>query len=416
MELPELNPWWKEKKITEEFAPLTYRDLYQKIEKDFKRRQIQIIVGLRRVGKSTIIFQLVNHLLKKNLNPLNIFYCTFDDPDIQKKNIEEVLKDYTEITGVDYKKEKVYLFLDEVQKSKDWVSRVKLIYDNLRNIKIVISGSASLSILSESKKSLAGRSIYYELRPLSFKEFLRLKNLEARSYLLDKEMIEKEFKNFIFRQFPEIIAEKDINFIKQYIRSSVIEPIILKDIPKEFGEVDILLLENLVNIFLTKPGQYLSVDELSRELGRAKKTLYDALFYLEFSFLTRKILNYRPSVRAASKKLSRVYAYHPCLTLPFQIPMENYVENLVLFELDNKYYWREGGKEVDALDEFVPVEVKYGNDVRKGDLKSLYYYLKKYGKKLKVKKAYVVTKDLEKKEDMICFVPLKRFCFEGLKK
>jgi len=97
---------------------------------------------------------------------------------------------------------------------------------------------------------------------------------------------------------------------------------IVKDIPKEFEDVDIILLEKLIQVFMTQPGQYLSLDELSKELQRAKTTLYKALFYLEYSFLIKKVLNYRPSIRSASRKLSRVYAYHPCLTLPFGISKE----------------------------------------------------------------------------------------------
>jgi predicted AAA+ superfamily ATPase len=160
------------------------------------------------------------------------------------------------------------------------------------------------------------------------------------------------------RPFPEPIREKNINFIKNYIRSSVIESIILKDILKEFKEVDVLLLEKLVNIFLTSPGQYLRLDELAKELGRAKTTLYKALFYLEFSFLIKRVLNFRPSIRAASRKLSRIYAYHPCLLLPFGANEEQFAENLVLFELGAKYYWRDKEKEIDFLKDSTPVEVK----------------------------------------------------------
>ncbi|MEM5782294.1 MAG: hypothetical protein QXD43_03820, partial [Candidatus Aenigmatarchaeota archaeon] len=104
------------------------------------------------------------------------------------------------------------------------------------------------------------------------------------------------------------------------------------------------MLEKLINILLTNPGQYLMVDELAKELERAKTTLYKALFYLEFSFLIKRVLNFRPSIRVASRKLSRVYAYHPCLLRPFDVSEEKFIENLVLFELNAKYYWRDKEK------------------------------------------------------------------------
>ena len=350
MELQELNHWWTEKAVRKEFVPPTYRELFGSIKKDLQRKQMQIIVGLRRVGKSTIIFQLINELIQK-INPLNILYCTFDKKEFQEKTIEEILKEYSKLTGIDYKKEKVFLFLDEVQKSKNWVNDLKLIYDHLHNLKIIISGSASLNILSDAKKNLAGRVVYYELKPLSFNEFLLLKGIsvEKDKFLLYKETLEKEFDKFKIRPFPEIVNEKDTNFIKEYIKNSVIEPIILKDIPKEFEDVDIILLEKLLDIFLKNPGQYLVVDEIAKELMRAKKTIYNAIFYLEFSFLIKRVLNFRPSIRAASRKLSRVYAYHPCLTLLFNIAEDKFAENLVFFELNTKHYWRDRGKEIDFL-------------------------------------------------------------------
>ncbi|MEM2902687.1 MAG: AAA family ATPase [Candidatus Bathyarchaeia archaeon] len=292
------------------------------------------------------------------------------------------MKRIFKVNGCRPQKERVYLFLDEAQKAKNWVADVKLIYDNLRNIKILASGSASLNILLEANRSLAGRAIYYELKPLSFGEFLHLKGIriDNRRFLLYRDLLEKEFNKFLIRPFPELIQEQEVNFIKRYIRSSVIEPILLKDIPKEFKEVDILLLEKLVNIFLTDPGQYL-LDELAKEFRRAKLTLYKAIFYLEFSLLIRKILNYRPSIRAASRKLARIYPYHPCLTLPFGVPEERFAENLVLFELNAGHYWRDGGKEIDFLMDLTPIEVKLKRKIEKENLRWIKFFLKKYNAK-----------------------------------
>lgn len=416
MELEDINHWWIEGRVREEFVPETRRDMFTKLRAEIKRKQIQVLTGLRRVGKSTLFYQLINWLIKNGTKPLNIFYCNFDEPMLQEKRIEELLKEYSKLTEVDYKRARIYLFLDEVQKLSNWVDQVKLIYDNFPNIKILVSGSASLNILSEAKKSLGGRAIYYELKPLSFPEYLHLKGIgiNRKRFLLYREVLEKEFEKFLIRPFPELIHEKEKRFIRNYIRDAVIDPIILKDIPKEFGHVDILLLENLVKIFLSQPGQYLSMDELAKDLKRAKKTLYNALFYLEFSFIIRRVLNFRPSLRIASRKLSRIYAYHPALSIPFDIPPEKYIENLVLAELDAKYYWREKEKEVDFLGDNILVEVKYKSKVRKYELKWITYFLKKYGKKLGIKNAYVITKDFEDQREGIYMIPAWQFCFKGI--
>lgn len=414
MRLDELNHWWTEKRVKPEFVPTTYRDIFDEIRKDFGRKQVQVLVGLRRVGKSTIFFQLIDNLIKAGRDPLHLVYCSFDEPELQEKRVTDVLKEYSRLTDIDYKKDKICLFLDEAQKCENWVADVKLIYDNLRNVKIFVSGSASLNILTEAKKSLAGRAIHYELAPLSFEEFLRFKGvrIEKERFWLYEDRLKREFNKFLIRPFPELVNEGDVNFIKNYVRNTVIEPIILKDIPKEFKEVDILLLEKLVTIFLSNPGQYLSVDELAKELKRAKTTLYKALFYLEFSFLIRRVLNYRPSIRAASRKLSRVYAYHPCLTLPFNVSEEKFAENLVLFELGTKYYWREKEKEIDFLKGFSPVEVKFKSKIAKKDVKHIAYFIKRYGKNLGVRRTYVITRDVEGKMGNTSLIPLWKFCFK----
>ena len=416
MNLQELNHWWTSGKIKKELVPASKLELYNAIKKDFSRKQIQVIVGLRRTGKSTIMFQLIEKLLDEKVNPLNIFYCSFDETELQEKKVEQILEDYSKLTAVDYKKEKIYFFVDEIQKSKNWVDNLKLIYDNFKNIKIAISGSASLNILTEAKKNLAGRSIYYELKPLSFKEFLEIKeiNIEKKHADLRKETLVKEFENFILRPFPELVHEKEISFIKNYIRNSIIEPVILKDIPKEFEDVDIMLLEKLAELFLKNPGQYLEVDTIARDLKRAKKTIYNAIFYLEFSYIIKRIYNFRPSTRSSSRKLSRVYAYHPCIAIPYEIPMDKYAENLVGFELDTKFYWRDKEKEIDFLKDYKPVEVKYASKIEKQDYKHIEYFMEKYAKKLNVSEAFIISKDSEEKSRMIKIMPLWKFCFSGL--
>lgn len=418
MELQDLNHWWNEGAVKEAFSPSLHRALFYTISKDIERKQIQVIVGLRRVGKSTIVFQIIDKLIKSGVKPKNILYCSFDEPELQEKRIEGILREYAKITNVDYKKEDLYLFLDEVQKASEWIASTKLLYDNFKNIrKIIITGSASLNILSDSKRDLAGRALYYELKPLDFGEFLRFKGvkIEKNEVLLHKDTLEREFEKFKFRQFPELVDEESTDFIKGYIRSSVIEPIILKDIPREFKEIDILLMEKLVNIFLSDPGEYINIDGLAKELSRAKTTIYKALFYLEFSFLIRRVLNFRPSIRIASRKLSRIYPYHPVLSLPFGIKEEKYAENLVLFDLDARYYWRDKEKEIDFLADSIPVEVKFSSKVRRDDLRWLVYFERKYKRSLGLKKAFVITKDVEGKVDNINLIPLWRFCFVGLK-
>ncbi|MEM5812060.1 MAG: AAA family ATPase, partial [Candidatus Aenigmatarchaeota archaeon] len=137
--------------------------------------------------------------------------------------------------------DKVYVFFDEVHKCKDWENKIKVYYDLNPNIKFFLSGSASLIVSKKAKESLAGRIYEFILKPLTFKEFLEMKNVKVsfEEAKLFNEKILLYFVDFVRKAgFPEIINEDNDEKIKTYIKQSVIERIIYKDIPKEFGKTD----------------------------------------------------------------------------------------------------------------------------------------------------------------------------------
>ncbi|MEM2035640.1 MAG: AAA family ATPase, partial [Candidatus Caldarchaeum sp.] len=282
---------------------------------------------------------------------------------------------------------------------------------NYKNIRFVVSGSAGLNLLSEAKRSLAGRALYHELKPLSFEEYLLFvgSKVDVSKPRLYFEELKREFERYVKRPFPEIVHEVDEAFIKTYVRESVLDPVLFKDIPLQFREVDVLLVESLLRNFLTHPGTYLSVDSLSRDMKRAKTTIYKCLFYLEASLLIRRVMNFRPSTRSVSRKLARVYPYHPVLMLPYNPSDDKYAESLAAATLEARHYWREDDIEVDFLLDDTPVEVKYVSEVRQEDLRSVKRFMNKYGSKTGV----VVTKNKEGVVDGVRLVPLWLLCLRG---
>jgi predicted AAA+ superfamily ATPase len=106
--------------------------------------------------------------------------------------------------------------LDEIQKVSDWQSKVKIYFDMYPNIKFFLTGSSSLYL--QKRESLAGRMFEYKIKPLSFQEFLRFKKLDyyLQETAIYKEKIIKEFENYLFRQFIDII-DFPLNEAKKYI-------------------------------------------------------------------------------------------------------------------------------------------------------------------------------------------------------
>ena len=195
-----LNPWWEGEIISEELAKQYKRSFFDKIQEFKKYRQIIILTGLRRVGKTTLIYQTVKELLN-GADPKRIFYFSFDK---EIDDLVELFENYKELTGVDYKKEKIFVFFDEITKFKKWAGELKLIYDSSPNIKFCISSSSSINLEEEAIKNLAGRYFMINITPLGFKEFLDIggKQKMIENHGLYSREIKKEFFYYLLRSFP----------------------------------------------------------------------------------------------------------------------------------------------------------------------------------------------------------------------
>ncbi len=374
-----LNPWWREGGVRKDLAKPYRRRAFNEIVGALEYRQIQIITGLRRVGKSTLLYQTMEHLISSGVDPLNILYYSFD---IALGNPLEILKSYSNLTGVDWRNERVYVFFDEIQKAREWSSWLKLIYDSHPNIKLVVSGSSSLHLEENAHRNLAGRFILHKVEPLSLIEFFELKTgrrVENPELWRDDLLI--TLKDYIRKPFPEIVNWSELR-AAEYIRESVLEKVVSSDLSPHGLDPSRTL--ELLTIFYSEPGSYLNVNSLAGELNMSKKTLYKYLEYMKSSYLVRFLRNYRPSVRASSRKMRRVYPYHWSLTFGLMGDVErgHLVESMVASILDASYYWREGSREVDFIltnGRVVPVEVKAKDRIRKEDLGNLIYFLRKFG-------------------------------------
>lgn len=395
--LIESNPWWE--KGEGHKINLIERDILKDIEKYISKKQIISISGLRRVGKTTLFYYFINNLLKK-INPRSILYFSFDD--FKDAEIEEILLAFMEIN----KHFPKYVFFDEIQKVKDWSEKIKRIYDN-KELKIFLSGSESLFIRKKTKETLAGRIYEFILKPLSFKEYLSFKGIH-KDYLLHYKKIIVLLNHYLLTGgFPELINEEDKIIIRKYIRESIIDKTLFRDISELFKVDDPSILNSILEIIIDSPGIIIELNEISKELGIARQTLSKYLFYLEASQLIKKLYNYSTNRSTSEKKLKKYYLNFPNLALSYksdEIYTSKIIENLCVLYSNAKFFWRTPQKdEVDIILEIdkklMPIEIKYKN---KPDKKSVIKFMEKY----KLKEGYVITKDLEKDEEGIKFVPL----------
>ncbi|MFH1014247.1 MAG: ATP-binding protein [Thermoplasmatota archaeon] len=409
--LTKQNPWWKNEHIT---LPSFERDLHKELLKYISHKQILAIVGLRRVGKTILMKQLIQKLdVKKN----NICYVSFDDIDFQTYTIAEDLINYF----LEYSDKHTirYLFLDEIQKLPNWPDLIKTIYDTEENIKIIMSGSASLD-LQRYKETLAGRILTFQLPVLTFTEYLRYHAMPHTltsndiiheydvTFAEKKERYQELFKTYLVKgAFPELldvdIQEKD--FIKKYIKESIIEKAIV-DIARITKEDEKVIYE-LFRLLSNSTARLFEIVNLANILTVNRNRVSRCISLLEQAFLLKITYNYTASVAKQVRANKKQYAAHSCIVItlldyPFEVVSTelagHLVEGIIANIIDHAAFWRTPQKdEVDIVvkgKEILPIEVKYQTQITSDDVKTLL----KFCKKFRCNNGIVVTKTtLEKK-------------------
>jgi len=309
-ELSLKNEWWVNENYQVDEIKLPKRDLFSLIKDNLEHPLMLNIVGLRRVGKSTILKQLIGKLLDQKVKTTNIFYYLFDySTQIQKsKFLDEVLsvyfKDVINKPSLSLS-ERVYIFLDEIQYIEDWQSILKRYYDlSGEKIKFIITGSQSILLKGKSRESLAGRIFDYYLPPLSFREFIRINNENVKLFkpfdLIKLPEVFSELSSYntyygaeisklsceyvITGQFPETRQLPTIETKHEYIVESIIGKVVddcirIFNIEKtdEFKLITKYLLNNTSSIF--------EQTNISREIALSRLTLDKYLEYLKESCL-----------------------------------------------------------------------------------------------------------------------------------
>ncbi len=407
MNLEKWNKWWIEKAVNPELLGKR-RNFFYELLLYFERRQIIIIKGIRRVGKTTLMYQFIDYLIKeKHTNPYQILYFSFDE-EIQE--IDKIIEQYE--TQVLKKKisdfDRVYIFLDEVQKLKNWPDKVKILYDLNPNLKIFITGSSSLDMEKGSKESLAGRSFEFLLHLLTFKEYLEFKNF---SYDIDRiDIFRRELELQLFHYiltsgFIELINEENERFLSNYCINSIVERITFIDIPQVYRVEEPALLLKILKIISSRPGMILDYKTLSSDLKRDRRTIENYITYLKASMLVNILYNFSGNFVCTERKLKKFYpsiTSIPLLLFPEKRNDETFyssvIENLIVSHLNAFFFYRSTDKkEVDIVlqeEEPIPVEIKYRDKIIERDLSGLLSFLDKF----ELNYGIVITKNVNDKK------------------
>lgn len=399
--LEQFNEWWTTATVPSRLIKPYKRPLFHDILKYHADRQMLLVYGLRRVGKTTLFYQLIKHLLDEGIKPGNILYFSFD---VSTATIEDVLRTYErEKLRQNFEDtDRLFIFFDEIQKAEDWQNQLKIFYDLYPNLKISICGSASINIQKRARESLAGRMFEFLLKPLNFHEFLALKGIEVpfSEWQLHERRVLPLFHDYLLKGgFPELISEESEEKITNYLRTTVLERILFIDLPAEFGIKDMELLKTLVELVAQNPGLRINYDALARDLKQSKPTIINYFGYLEYALILKLVRNLRPGFLATSRKLKRAYPTNVAFARMFSTAdnLGKVIETLLAQELDARYYFRDNSTEIDFIlkdGKILPIEVKYG----KVDLAQFRRALDKTG----LDYGLLITKDRYKEEKIDC--------------
>lgn len=454
------NPWWKTTRFE---TKIFKRPIFHKIYSDlFSIKQIISITGPRRVGKTTLLKQVIKELIDmRHIDPAQIVYFSFDDPLIvETRTREKFFDNLVRWADVKLNGETVYFLLDEIQRFDRWELYLKKYYDLNFPFRFIISGSASSPIFKKSRESLLGRIKDYHLLPFSFREFVYFNKSDdkelldfvneaadfgqklQRGTLIDwqkigpsplrisprifSELNNQLNKYFIEGGFPEAWEFQDIVKKQEYLFDNQIQKVIFEDlvIATEFRKP-----ENIKRFYLSlleQPGQEINLEKASEKMGVSRIMLEKYLPLLEMTDLVKSLPKF--SKRPLKFRRGSVKCYLVDLALRNAIlklgdklledksMLGFYAENLVFNGLRNfegiieLSFYKEGNKDIDFIvslggKRYLPVEVKYRDAI--DDIGSIKHFIERYDQKFGV----VVTKNFQenREDNKLLFIPLSVF-------
>ncbi len=318
------NPWWAnaDLEILEaKYQRRVYFPSFKALALNFDVRRAAILLGPRRVGKTVIIKQLIHEAIQDGIDPKQILYASIDAPIYSGISLDKFMEF---LPTVSRDKRSVVVF-DEIQYLRDWEIHMKDLVDNYPRTKFIASGSAAAALRLKSRESGAGRFSEFMLPPLTFYEFLKFigddeklisENGPGQYEAKDIEALNSRFVDYLnFGGYPEAVLNEEVRRnAEQFIRSDIIDKVLLKDLPSLYGISDIQGLNKLFSFLAYNAGSEANLENISKESGLAKPTIKKYIEYLENAFLILKVSTVDENCRTMKRERNfKIYLNNPSM-------------------------------------------------------------------------------------------------------
>lgn len=274
----------------------------REIQLPIDSEKIISVCGVRRCGKTFVMYDTINKLINKNFaKPEQVLFLSFDDErlGLKTEELDLVIESYKELY-TEQKMEDVYIFFDEIQMAVGWEKFVRRIYDSVTK-KIFISGSNSKLLATEIATSLRGRTLQFEIFPLSFKEYCTFKNIDTNYYISEnKAILVNGFNQYISKGgFPELVLN-NYNYFENTLQEYY-HIMLYKDLVERYEIKNIAVLKYFVNRLLSNLSKPTSINKIYLEIKSAglkidKNSLYDYANMLEAIYFVQRLAKFDKSV------------------------------------------------------------------------------------------------------------------------
>ena len=403
--LTAFNPWWKtgavNPKMSKTYKRFAFHEAMKRLDQTDIRRTV-VLTGTRRVGKTTIQYQMIETLLDRGIAPQKIVFISMDHPMLKLSGVNEVLECYHENI---YAEQDVYYFFDEIQYAQDWDKWLKTIYDMQPDTQVVATGSASPALIKGNQESGAGRWTVIQVPTMSFYEYCEILNLDRPELpknfkathmlhmtqqdrtriMMQLSKVQNHFNRYLqVGGFPELaLADNDL-MAQQVMREDVVDKVLKRDLPSLYNIRNATELERIFLYLCNVSSEIVSIEAIAKELsGVSRPTVENYIRYLESANLIyqswpvdmadKRVLKAKPKIYIADAAIRNAVLMDDSL-LTDPVEMGKIVETAVYKHVAAFYYQKatsvgyfRGGKknkEIDIVVDYhnaanILIEVKY---------------------------------------------------------
>ena len=360
----EQNPWHPSGTVPTALAPATERFLARVLWKRLvnnEPRRHQVILGPRRVGKTTVLYQTVRHLINNGVAPSRIWWLRLDHPLLMEGALGDLVRGVLHGSGAN-EQDPLFLMLDEIVYAEDWDLWLKTFHDESWPVRIAATSSSTTALRRQRHESGVGRWEEHHLMPCPLDEYLGLAGIpnvgavmlrdsdtqdSAAGETLDDTLaalprggspsaLVETYRVMLMSVggFPELllrtlargpyssdgggtsdpfdfhdsaVVENRILESQRVLRSDAVERAIYKDIPQAAGVDNPMMLERLLYVLAGQVTGVLSPTGIGQQLGIQQPTFDRYLSYLEQAYLVFTLTNYSGSESAVQRRGRKLY-------------------------------------------------------------------------------------------------------------